>query len=103
MKFKILHRAIIILILCLIALVYINLKIYLHYINSSEKTKALFGIVEYLQYSFKYYFLIPETVAGILIISSFKKYKNSFNLKFSILLLILTLFLNLYPIWKWFV
>ena len=88
---------------CLTILIYINFKIYFHYINSSRKTKAFFGIVELLQYSYKYYFLIPETVAGILIILSFKENKNSFNLKFSIILLTLTIFLNLYPIWKWFI
>ena len=103
MKLKKLHRVLIMLSLSLIALIYINYKIYNHFIESSGKTKALFGLIEALQYSYKYYFLIPELISGILIFRSYKIHKTTFTFKTAIVLLIITLLVNISPIWKLFI
>lgn len=105
MQLKNRHKAVIILSLCLFALIMINFKIYSHYMRSTGKTKALFGIIEFLQYSYKYYFLIPEIIAGVLIIFSYKNYKYPFQFKATVLLFITTviIIINIRPVWKLFI
>jgi hypothetical protein len=52
------------------ALTYVNFQIAARFNEASGKTRALFGLVEFMEFSYRYYILIPATISIVLIIYS---------------------------------
>ncbi len=50
----------------LLLLVYINIKTAILYYNSQGKNRALFGLIEMVNFGYKYWLLIPALLAMIL-------------------------------------
>lgn len=59
------------------ALIYVDNEIATRYNQSSGKTRAMFGIVELLEFNYRYLILIPATISIVLIfnIIRLKKFK----------------------------
>ena len=84
----------------LICILAINQKIASHYLTSDGKTKALFGMVEYLRFGFKYYLLIPCIIALVLGIVGFKKEKLKTISTLSIFFSCFVIVLIFFQLWK---
>jgi hypothetical protein len=87
-------------ILCLLIITWINVKIANRYLSSDGKTKALFGIVEILNYSYKYWFIVLSI--GSIITAIIGKRKNEGKQIFwiSITLGIISMIVIFTPIWR---
>lgn len=87
-------------ILCLLIITWINLKIANRYLSSDGKTQALFGIVEILSYSYKYW-LIGLSI-GSIITAIVGKRKNEGKQIFwiSMTLGITSMIIIFTPIWR---
>jgi hypothetical protein len=59
-------------ILSLISILYVDNEIATRYNQADGKTKALFGIMELLQFNYKYFILIPATISALLTFRIFK-------------------------------
>jgi hypothetical protein len=86
--------------LCILIVIWINIKIANRYLSSDGKTQALFGIVELLCYSFKYWFV--GLSLGSMILSILGKRKNEGERIFwiSVTLGLISLILIFTPIWR---
>ena len=57
--------------LSIVILTYVNNEIATRYNQADGKTQAMFGIVELLQFNYRYLVLIPATISIILVIKIF--------------------------------
>ena len=53
-------------VLSIISIIYIDAQIALRYIQANGKTKALFGIIEVLQFNYKHLILLPAILSIVL-------------------------------------
>ena len=86
--------------LCMLIIIWINIKIANQYLSSDGKTQALFGIVETLNYSYKYWFVILSL--GSIITSTLGKRKNEGKGIFwvAMTLSLMSLILIFTPFWR---
>ena len=85
------------------ALIYINIDIANRYVNADGKTQALFGIIELLEYSYRYLILIPGilslVLAGLIIWSKDFKLWDILTTSFALLAIVGALT----PSWRLFI
>lgn len=67
----------------LITLLFINYNISLRYEAADGKTKALFGLVEYLTYSYKYYLPLPGIISLIVMLYAFNRNEEKWLCNFA--------------------
>ena len=87
-------------ILCLLIITWINLKIANRYLSSDGKTKALFGIVEILNYSYKYWFIVLSIGSIITAIVGKRKNEGKQIFWISMTLGITSMIIIFTPIWR---
>ena len=63
---------------CIIAVIIVNQKIANQYLLSDGKTRALFGIIEISQFSYKYYFSILGLLSLIVVLFAFKEKEKKY-------------------------
>lgn len=81
----------------------INIKIAHHYLNAGGKTQMLFGIVELLTYSYKYYYLVIGLASiGMAWLARIKG-KNRKYFRISIALAVLSIIIIFIPLWRFVV
>lgn len=92
--------SIILSILCLLIITWINIKIANRYLSSDGKTQTLFGIVETLSFSYKYWFI--GLSIGSIITAILGKRKNEGKQVFwiSMTLAIISGLIIFTPIWR---
>ena len=78
----------------------LNVEIAERYQNADGKTRALFGIVEYLSYSWKYLLFIPATLGLILVFLSFNKKEERLISVVAIAGTLIAIAFIILPIWK---
>lgn len=78
----------------------INHDIALRYQSSDAKTQALFGIIELLSYSYKYYFLIISLFSIVLLILSLRRNENKLIIGFAFGLSIFSILVIVLRIWR---
>lgn len=83
-------------------MVFVNAKIYNHFLHSDGKTKALFGIVEY-QYFYKYYFLCLSIISLIFSSIAIKKKEKQVFIIISFIIFILSVFFVTISFWRIFI
>lgn len=86
----------------LIAGIHANYALYIDYLNSSGKTRALFGLME-LAYLRRFYLLIPLVLINLWLFVVAKNYPSK---RWSIVALFVAFFAGwilVYPFWRWFV
>lgn len=81
----------------------INYKMSIRYISSGNKTKALFGLVEVLSFSYKYYFLILGVVAFAFGTVALVKKEAEWLVYTALALSILSIASEFIQLWKLFV
>ncbi|MEH0153182.1 hypothetical protein V6R21_03490 [Limibacter armeniacum] len=92
--------SIILSILCLLIIIWINIKIANRYLSADGKTQALFGLVGILSFSYKYWFI--GLSFGSILTSILGKRKNEGKQFFgiSMTLGILSMIIIFTPIWR---
>lgn len=92
--------SIILSILCILIITWVNVKIAKQYLSSDGKTQALFGIVETLSFSYKYWFI--GLSIGSIITAILGKRKNEGKQIFwiSMALGIISMIIIFTPIWR---
>ena len=86
--------------LCILIIIWVNVKIANQYLSSDGKTQVLFGIVEILSFLYKYWFIglsIGSIIASIL---GKKKNEGKRIFWFSISFGLISLILIFTPIWR---
>jgi len=78
----------------------VNYDIAYHYIHADGKTRALFGIIEYLSYSYKYYYLVSGILSLVLGLMVIRKNEIRPIDYFALVLSILSIIIVFIPIWK---
>jgi hypothetical protein len=86
--------------ICIIIIWEINFEIAARYTASDGKTQSLFGIIEVLNFSYKYYFLLLSAIALYLAIKSRIKKEARSTFIIAILLNALSIALILTRVWK---
>ena len=84
---------------CLVTIL-LNVDIAERYQNADGKTRALFGIVEFLNFSWKYYLLIPAITALILVFLSFKEKEKRVTSAVATVMTLIAIVFIILPIWK---
>lgn len=92
--------SIILSILCLLIITWINTKIANRYLTSDGKTQALFGIVETLSFSYKYWFIGLSIGSIITAILSKRKNEGKQIFWISMTLGIISMIIIFTPIWR---
>lgn len=92
--------SIILSILCILIIIWINIKIANRYLSSDGKTQALFGIVENLSFSYKYWFIGLSISSIITAIIGKRKNEGKPIFWISIALGIISMIIIFTPIWK---
>jgi len=81
---------------------FINAKIYIQFLHSDGKTKALFNIVEY-QYFYKYYFLSLSIISLIFSLIAIKKKEKKGFIILSLISFILSVLFVTISFWRIFI
>ncbi|GFZ78311.1 hypothetical protein GCM10011531_04810 [Aquaticitalea lipolytica] len=89
--------------LFLIASIYTNYKMYIHYSNASGKTQALFGINELLQYGYKKLFGVFPLIGLILSLYISRNKDIRFMSLFAALVSLITVIFSVFSIWRVFI
>ena len=92
--------SILISVICMIIIIWINFKIADKYLESEGKTKALFGIIEFTNFYYKYYFASLSLLALIFSIISSKKNENKLTIKIAYVLCLLSFISIFVEFWK---
>jgi len=83
-----------------LAVIIVNHKIANQYILSDGKTQALFGIIEILDFSYKYYLLIPCLISFLCGLLAIRKKEMKFTIQIALSLSILSIISVFMEIWK---
>lgn len=103
MKNKYLKVSISLSIISMAISIFINIQITKEYLRSDGKTRALFGIKEYLEFGYQYYVCILGLIALIMAILSIKGDGRNGLKRSAILLSVLALVTVFVRIWRLFV
>lgn len=85
---------------CVIVIIKINNDIAIKYLLSDGKTKLLFGIIEALNFHYKYYFILMSLTALAFSIFAFKRRENKIINRITFIMALLSLILIFSPIWR---
>ena len=88
--------------ICLILSIKVNINSYQDYIQSTGKTRALFGLSE-LKYSYKYYLGILSLIGFIIAAIYLRKKENRLLVSIAMLISILAIIMSLFRIWRIFI
>lgn len=80
-----------------------NYNLSVLYLSAKGKTRGMFGIVETLNYYFKYYILVIIAVALLFAIFALRKKEESRMVYWAIGLCVLTVILVFIPLWKFMI
>ncbi|WP_407556738.1 hypothetical protein [Winogradskyella sp. 4-2091] len=86
----------------LIILIHINITMYQHYIRTTGKTRALFGLSEWLVYGYRHYYGIIPIIGFI--VSLFLAYKIEIR-KIALvaaLISLVTIIFSIFSVWRLF-
>ncbi len=80
-----------------------NIKLYIDYSNSSGKSRALFGIKEAINFSYRKFIVIYPAIA--IVITLFKaRYEEFKSIAITIILIsIMTIYTSLFSVWKLYI
>lgn len=101
MKNKSIYISTFISLTCIFLIIKINIEIAEVYKNADEKTKALFGIIEW-GYAYKFFYIIPLLYSLVIAGYSTKNGTTKASL-FIIGLALLSILLIFVNIWKWLI
>jgi hypothetical protein len=87
----------------IVALLFINHEIALRYLSADGKTKGLFGIVELISFSYKYYFLITGLFSFIMSILAIRKKETKWLSYASLVISIFSIVSVLIQFWKFLI
>lgn len=99
---KIIYLIIFVSFICLIFSVKVNINTYQDYIQSTGKTRALFGLSE-LKFSYKYYFGIISLIGFIISANYLRKKENRLLVSIAMLISILAMIMSFFRIWRIFI
>lgn len=99
-KYKFSVLSIILSTVCIIAVIIVNQKIANQYILSDGKTRALFGIIEITQFSYKYYFSILGLLSLIVGLLAIKEKEMKILFQIATFLSILSNISVFIQLWK---
>jgi hypothetical protein len=85
---------------CILIIVFINNKIADQYLASDGKTRVLFGMIELLSYSYKYYFIPISLISIAASIIGKRKQEGKRFFWISFTFSIISLILIFIPIWR---
>lgn len=86
--------------ICILIVFLIDFKIGRQYLSSSGKTQALFGIVEILSFSYKYYFIVVALSSIIFSIIGNRKRENPRINWLAFGLSVVSLIIIFIPVWR---
>ncbi len=87
-------------IVCIIAVVVVNQKIASQYVLLDGKTKALFGLAEILEFSYKYYFIIPSLISLFFGLMAIRRKEKRLMIQIAFFLGFLSIILIFVELWK---
>jgi hypothetical protein len=99
---KIIYLIIFVSFICLIFAVKVNINTYQDYIQSTEKTRALFGLSE-LKFSYRYYLGILSLIGFIISANYLRKKENRILVSIAMLISILAMIVSFFRIWRIFI
>ena len=99
---KITYLIILVSFICLIFSVKVNINIYQDYIQSTGKTRALFGLSE-LKFSYIYYLGILSLIGFIITANYLRKKENRLLVSIAMLISILAIIMSFFRIWRIFI
>ena len=83
--------------------IYINIQIAQRYINTTGKTKALFGLTELLTFGYQYYIAVIGIISFILSILSLKVNGQRNKMRMAVLLSIVAIAMVFLKTWGLFI
>ena len=86
-----------------IVILIINFSMAMRYHNADGKTRALFGIVELSEFSYKYYLLIPAVISVIFGVASITKKGDKRRAIIVLTISFISIILILLPFWRIFI
>ena len=86
--------------ICFCAILNVNYDISLRYGSSSGKTQALFGLVEILEFHYRYYYLGFGLIAFVFAIIAFHRKEERIGTVLVSILSILSIISTFIPYWK---
>jgi hypothetical protein len=102
-KSRLLNTSILLSILSISLSVFINIQIAREYVRVDGKTRALFGLVEVLQFGYQYYLCIAGVIALVVAILAIKGGGQRKKILFAILLSLFAIVVVFVRLWKLFV
>jgi hypothetical protein len=87
----------------IIGIVLVNWQIAERYLASDGKTQALFGIIEVTSFWYKYFLLLPASIALLLGVMSFRRVDLRIRSLFAVILAVIAISLVLLRVWTAFV
>ena len=83
--------------------VFTNYKIALRYLSSDGKTRALFGLVEYLSFGYRYYFIVPGIAALVIGIMAVRRKELKRLAVAAIAFAGISILVVVFPTWRLFI
>ena len=99
---NIIYLIIFVSIICLIFSIKVNIETYNNYIQSTGKTRALFGLSE-LKFSYRFYFGILSLIGFLISANYLRKKENRILVLFAMLISILATIISFFRIWRIFI
>jgi hypothetical protein len=99
---KIIYLIIFLSLICLIFSVKVNINTYQDYMQSTGKTRALFGLSE-LKFSYRYYLGILSLIGFIISANYLRKKENPILLSIAMLISMLATSISFFRIWRIFI
>lgn len=87
---------------CIIAIIKINHDIAMAYLAADGKTRALFGIIEWLNYGYRYYFILLSIGAIIFAIKGSMRKETKVLNRIAYALSVLSVILIFFRLWMIF-
>ncbi len=99
---KIIYLIIFVSFICLIFAVKVSINTYQDYIQSTGKTRALFGLSE-LKFIYRYYLGILSLIGFIISVNYLRKKENRILVSIAMLISILAMIVSFFRIWRIFI
>lgn len=99
---NIIYLIIVVSFICLIFAVKVNINTYQDYIQSTGKTRALFGLSE-LKFSYRYFLGILSLIGFIISANYLRKKENRLLVSIAMLISILAIITSFFRIWRIFI
>ncbi len=99
---KIIYLIIFVSFICLILSIKVTINTYQDYVQSTGKTRALFGLSE-LKFSYRYYLVILSLIGFIISANYLRKKTNRLLVSIAMLISILAIITSFFRIWRIFI